>query len=361
MTLRSLIFPMMFATCSLFACSSDDPSSSDTTDAGDEQNPGSDAHTTQNEWSCDDSESTDLTGTWALLARYSIALHGQSGGMANLCPMEQVDSASLLAVVDIAKSGDGYTMSAVSCHLALPSVKAMAGKCEPDTGNYLTVNIDIPAPMYQSFATLDPVHANGTLSPSSALSFDPFRFTWGTRANTLPSWQPSQCGDNSDKGHTSECETTCVTGCDDLVDDDNDGFPGVTVHLCGRTEQDRQLSLPCNAVEPNVPGITFQGSIPMALYSQLTLQGNARSSCEASGTFSSDTQYKVLGSDVWISGTSLAVSQVVLSLLLFEGQAADSRWRLVRVDGTHGSPNWNLPQDAPGRCAKIRANENELK
>lgn len=312
---------------------------------------------------CDTSEDLDLTGTWAALARYSLRLESQVGGVVTMCPQDQSAPARLIVILDIHPEGGDLRVSATPCVLELPTVTAMVGECRPDQGNLLTVEIPIPALLTEQLGAIPPVVATGTLQ-SPDLAVDLLRFTWGTRQDALPSWESERdgCGfADFGAGRTQTCETACVERCEDVVDDDGDGYPGVTVHVCGRTEDDIASSVPCNAEEPTSPGATLQGQIAMAFRTELTLQGAAKSSCEASGTFGSSTTYAVVGADAYLTNTQVSVASALQSLPLFEGVTDASVWRMVRVDGAHGGPDWDLPgDDAVARCAVVRSRRNEL-
>jgi hypothetical protein len=358
MTSRCLACTLALTGLSLLACSED----ADTTEKPTGSQGGSGGGLPG--VACEPTDSTHLEGTWAVLARYSLLLESRQGGVVTMCPVDQVAPASLLFLLDVQPSETGeFDVSAVPCQLDLPSVTAMIGECRPGQGNLLSVVIPIPEPLTRNFAAIPPVQATAILAPSDSLSFDSLRFTWGTRHDSLPGWQANSpgCGmGDFEIGHSSVCEASCVDSCDLVDDDDDDDFPGVTVHVCGTTEDDVSAKVPCNAEEPTNPGVTLQGMIRMALRTQLTLQGDAKSSCEASGTFASDTTYSVVGADAYLTSTRISVASAIQSLPLFEGQTAQSRWRMVRIDGQFGAPDWQLPQDALARCSIARSRRNEL-
>ena len=136
---------------------------------------------------CDSTSPPDLQGTWAALARYSLFLQSQQGGVVTMCPEGQTAPAYLLMLLEVQPDGASYAVSAIPCQLDLPSVTAMVGECRPDQGNLLTVDIPIPDALGESFGRIPPVPAAISGSPDEALSFDRMRFTWGTRKDTLPS------------------------------------------------------------------------------------------------------------------------------------------------------------------------------
>jgi len=313
---------------------------------------------------CESTTSPQLEGTWAVLARYSLQLQSRQGGVVSMCPVDQVAPATLLFILDIQSSAQAaLDVSAVPCQLELPNVSAMVGECRPEQSNGLNVTIPIPEPLTRGFATVPPTQIQGSISPSDALSFESLGFTWGTRSPSLPEWNASASGcgmSDLDIGRSETCEPSCVDACDALVDDDQDGFPGVTVHVCGTTEDDVRTQVPCHAEQPTIPGVTLQGMIRMALRTQLVLQGQALSSCEALGTFASQTEYAVVGADTYLTNVRVSVASARQSLPLFKGKTEDSRWRMIRVDGRHGAADWNLPQDAASRCSIVRSRRNEL-
>jgi hypothetical protein len=313
---------------------------------------------------CDSADPTQLEGTWALLARYNLKLDSQTGGVVTMCPENQSAPAFLMLIMDIqrAQSQDQWSVSAIPCDLELPSVSAMVGECRPEQGNLLGVEIPIPTKLIQSLSLIPPVDVNG-LSTQKKLSFDTMEFTWGSREGNMPAWdtERSGCGMTSlEPGRSNQCEVACVDGCENLHDDEKDDYPGVTVHLCGTTQDDVAAKVTCQAEEPATPGVTLQGLIRMAFRTDLTLSGDAKSACEASGSFHSNTVYSVVGADAYLANSRISVASVIRSLPLFEGIEEESRWRMIRVDGRHGAADWQLPADSVGRCAVARSHRNDF-
>lgn len=353
-TLATLV-AAMFAV----GCSSSDPEPTEGTTGGNAGAGGS----TQSV-PCEPTDGVDLEGTWAMLARYSLKLDSQTGGVVTMCPENQFAPAFLLTLVDIRASDapNTFTATTIPCDLELPSVSAMVGECRPDQGNLLGVEIPIPDTLVQSLGGIPPVIVDGSRN-DQALAFAPMRFTWGSRADLLPTWQSEQSGcgmTDTDAGRAALCETACVNDCEQVLDDDGDGYPGVTVHVCGTTQDDVDSKVPCNAEDPTTPGVTLQGLIRMVFRTELELDGATKSSCEASGTFASETTYSVVGADAYLTSTRVSVASALQSLPLFEGVKPDSIWRMVRVDGRYGAPDWQLPSDAAARCAQARSRRNEL-
>jgi hypothetical protein len=319
---------------------------------------------------CADDGRVDLAGTWAGIARFSLRLRSQSGGVVTVCPEGQPASAELLwfARVD-AQGSSTLSLTAWPCSLSLPTVSAVVGECRAEAGNVLSTNILFPRPLVDAFPDIPVGTVNGTLQGTAwdaPLSVDRFGFTWGARDEgaTLPRWTPDTAGCGVDApavGRTSQCETGCVTDCSALNDDDADGYPGVTLHVCGTLPDDVASNVPCRAESPNEPGVTLQGLLYMVLHTELALTGKARSSCEVAGTFASDTVYSVVGADAWLAGTRVSVASAISSLPLFDAVESESVFRMVRADGAYGTTAWGLAlDDLSAACELVRARRNEL-
>lgn len=338
-----------------------DSSNSNDTDAGDS---GAKEDTNSDTGGGGNDDNVELSGTWALRAQYEIALLGKEGGAAGMCPKDQTDKAVLLLALDFQPGTEPgkATVSAIACDLTLPSVKAMAGNCIDSPQNTLDIQLKTPESLTKAFA-LSPAVTGGVVMNDNALTFDQLGFQWGSTASTLPTWngEKAECGDSKNvRGTTKECDTECVSDCTQVKDDDGDGYPAVSVHLCGTTETDRTSQVPCNAENPSDPGVTMQGAVRMVLRTAVTMKGEAASSNAVSGTFSSDTNYSLVGSTTYLSGTLITPTSVHKSLPEFQGVEQNSKWRMIRVDGLHGSANWQLPDDPQQRCEIIRSKVNEF-
>ncbi len=319
---------------------------------------------------CADDGRVDLAGTWAGVARFSLRLHSQTGGVVTVCPEGQPTSAELLWFARVDALGSGtLSLTAWPCSLSLPTVSAVVGECVVDAENVLSTRILFPRPLVDAFPDIPVGTVKGTIEGTTSdapVSVERFGFTWGSRGDgsALPRWAPDSAGcgvDALDVGRTSQCEADCVTDCSALSDDDADGYPGVTLHVCGTLPDDVASNVPCRAESPTEPGVTLQGLLYMVLHTELALVGKARSSCEVVGTFASDTVYSVAGADTWLAGTKVSVASAIRSLPLFDAVESESVFRMVRADGAYGTTAWGLAQDdVSAACELVRARRNEL-
>lgn len=320
---------------------------------------------------CDEPEQQDLSGTWAVLARYQLRLHTQPGALVSMCPAEQVAEAvmPLLVVFEHEPGAASASARVVPCGLSLPSITAVVGDCDPSASNLLTINITFPDALLERLplvASDTPVAAE--LGQNGALHVARAGFTWGARAGAddLPGWVADRAGctaADTQVGRGQPCESACVETCDELIDDDVDGYPGATLHLCGSSRDDVQAGVQCHADDPSIAGMTVQGRLPAVFHTELEFVSTASSSCEIKGTFESRTNYALVGADAYVAGTPIAVASAIQSLPTFEADASASRFRMVRVDGRFESPDWQL--DASGAnvqqaCEAVRQRISEL-
>ncbi|HRI72043.1 MAG TPA: hypothetical protein PK156_47750, partial [Polyangium sp.] len=162
-------------------------------------------------------------------------------------------------------------------------------------------------------------------------------------------------------GRTNQCEMACVNDCASLRDDDADTYPAVTVNVCGTTPDDVKSGVPCNAETPNVPGSTLQGRAFIDMEVNPLLTGSAKNSCELDGTVDSQVLYRLVGADIYLAGAPIGVTSAIKSLPAFEVDPQQSRFRMVRIDGKYGAPNWNVDvANAAKSCATLLARKNEL-
>ena len=100
----------------------------------------------------------------------------------------------------------------------------------------------------------------------------------------------------------------------------------------------------------------------MVLHTELQLDGTALSSCEASGQFASLTTYSVIGADAYLASTSISVASALQSLPVFDALAKESVFRMIRVDGKHGAPDWGIVAASPSQaCATVLHKQNDLR
>lgn len=319
---------------------------------------------------CESGTELDLTGTWAAFFQFSIGLKKQEGGAITMCPDPQVSHSTMLMLIDLQQDGTTVTAKPVSCALTLPEVSGMVGDCEPGSDTMVTVSILSPQQMTGSMPEIAMPQAAGTLgalAPGASITMaDRFLFRTGSTKDgaAMPQWLKDNqgCGASAiSVGRNGECLTDCVDDCSSTVDADHDSKVGVTFDVCGMTKDDVASKVKCSPEDPSSAGTTIQGRVFLAFQTDPLVTGKAVSSCEMKGTFDATTIYHVLGGDLYMSNTQISVASALLSLPIYEISPADSRFRMIRVDGKHGAPDWkvDLAQTATA-CATAIEHQNEL-
>jgi len=320
--------------------------------------------------SCEGQPDTlDLAGTWAALGALTVSVKGQPGGLVTICPADQEGQANLTLLVTIGQDSANPTklvdVRATLCTVELPAVTAVVGACEPGTEAAVTTQISATEALLAALPSLTASTVGGTLGGTeigSDITFEKFVVTAGSSetGENLPTWDPKAPGcDAFDLGHSNVCEAKCVANCAGLEDSDGDGYPGVTLDVCGRTQDDE--GQPCNAADPTTPGVTIQGRAFAALEVDPQFTGTATSSCELRGTVDSSVSYSVVGADVALAGSQISVASALDALPSLVVKPADSKLTMVRVDGKYATTDLKLdPTDPLAACKIIIAKRNEL-
>lgn len=313
----------------------------------------------------------DLAGTWAAYGEIAVKMEGIAGGAITICPADQSNVATLLLMLaveqDAADPTQLPTVKATLCSLELPVVTALVGNCDPASQSLVSAQIIAPPSLLAALPHVATQPATGTLSAKDAgasIALSPIDVRVGTTASgaALPAWDTGNnaCG-ASNVGRTSACEATCVSDCASLRDDDADGFPGVTVSVCGYTPDDAKKGVQCHADAPDDPGATLQGRAFIDIEVNPTFTGTVKSSCEMKGAVDTEVLYQLTGADIWLTGAPIGVSSAILSLPHFVVDPAASRFRMVRIDGRYGAPDWMAnPTQPVAACAALLAHQNEL-
>ncbi|HLM71387.1 MAG TPA: hypothetical protein VK459_01800 [Polyangiaceae bacterium] len=311
-----------------------------------------------------------VDGAWAAYGRLSIKLVGAPGGAITICPTDQVSEGTLLLLVTFEQDPADKTKitkaTATLCSLELPVVTALVGMCDPTSASLVSTQIEAPDPFIKALPKLTAVPTAGSLgglTGGSTVDLERFVVTAGSSKTgaELPGWNAADpaCG-AADIGHT-DCDPMCVADCAGLVDDDGDTYPGVTLHVCGKTADDVKKGVECNAEQPNEPGATLQGKAFLDLEVDPMFTGQAASSCEITGTIDTGVNYNIVGADVYLTGGAISVTSAIKSLPMFEVDAAASKFRMVRIDGQFGAPDWQVsPADPAGACSILIQRANEL-
>jgi hypothetical protein len=322
-----------------------------------------------------DSAPADLSleGTWAVKGRLAVKLQGAPGGAITICPADQPGEASMLMMVTIKQDPvDATKLTAVTatlCSIELPTVSALVGSCDPTSMSLVYATMSAPQKLIDALPKVVTAAVGGKLdgaASGSAIALERFTVTVGSTkgGDQLPKWdtQGAACTKTT-LGHTNACEMACVDDCGSLRDDDGDTFPGVTINVCGLTASDQKNGVPCHVDHPNDPGSTLQGKAFLDIQVDPQFSGTAKSSCELTGSVDAATEirYQIVGTDIWLAGSALGVDQTIGSLPSFQVDSAASKFRMVRVDGKYGAPDWKIdPLQQSAACAAVDQRVNEL-
>ncbi len=321
---------------------------------------------------CQEPAQLDLDGIFAVYARLSLTFLSRPGGAVTVCPVDQTSDGTFLALAQIRHKPGSTALDSIRmavCSLTLPEISAGVGGCDPDT-NVVWAGLRFPQVLVDALPLTPMGEATGLLSkPQIGAGIDLSRMTFliGTRekGDAMPGWQSEVdgCGMNDiAPGRSSVCDQKCVTGCDLLADDDHDQWPGVTVHVCGLTEDDKQQNVACNAENPSEPGVTIQGRSVLDLQVDPLFSPEVRSSCELTGRLDTEIHYNVCGADLYLMNTPISVTSAIASLPVYKVNSQLSTFRAVRIDGRHGAPSWD-PDFGKllDTCRRVIERQNEIK
>jgi hypothetical protein len=293
------------------------------------------------------------------------------GGAITICPADQIGAATLLLLVTATQNATDPTkldqVSATLCSLALPTVTALVGTCNPSSQALVSTQIVAPAGLIAALPKVAKATSTGTVggtAPGSSVTMAPLQVVVGSTksAPSMPSWNTMTNGCTaSGIGNTNACDTMCVADCASLRDDDTDGYPGVTVQVCGETPNDKKQNLTCYASMPSKAGVTLQGEAFIDIEVNPTFTGTAVSSCELTGTVDSQVLYNVVGADVYLAGAPISVASAIESLPTFQVDPTLSKFKMVRIDGQYGAPDWKVDPASPSAaCATLNMMVNQL-
>jgi hypothetical protein len=312
-----------------------------------------------------------LSGTWAARGQLSVKLQGVPGGPITICPADQVGAAKLLLLITVKQNAADPTkldqMQATLCSIELPTVTALVGTCDPTSTGLVTTQIIAPQPFLDALPKVATAMATGMLggkAPGATITVDPLDVVVGSTKTgaSLPSWNTTSSACNATSlGSSKTCDQTCVSDCTSLRDDDADGYPGVTIQVCGETSSDTKKGLKCNAAAPSTPGVSLQGQAFIDIEVNPTFTGTVKSSCQVDGTVDSKVLYRVVGADVYLGPGQISVSSAIESLPTFEVDPAASKFTMKRIDGQYGAPDWSVDAtQASAACKVVNMRVNEL-
>lgn len=321
----SRLAPLLLLAVLPAACGGDDGARPDVADA----------HDTGGDGGCPATgETLDLVGTWAGRAWVDTYMVTAGGGIVHLCP----DPAYGVAVITMRIVVREQTGTAVRhgfnvCRLDVPPAEAAVDpSCETSVRMQLGVG-PVLTRMWPGIDYPGSVALGGTTACSSYRA-DPLVAVFGTdgtigATETLPAWRDGCSLDPA----------RCVEGWEHVVDSDGDGHPGVTL-----------------TVDSDPEGL-IEGEAYTAFRTVDLLHGTAWTSSLILGQVDPTMDYRLLDSDVRLSGTPMPTPLVTVNIPIFEIPVTGSTFALVRVDGRHGATDLDADDSGEVTCDEILAAE----
>ena len=317
---------------------------------------------------CQKDGDLDLNGVWLLKVSLDVVLKSDADALIQVCPAGQEGASELLLVMQITQSGAQLgAVSGTVCSFSLPQVKAQAGKCQDNQTGAVTAEVTPSPALAAALPTFTTPPVMGTLGGTangSTFLPDGFDFVLGSKAGgaQMARWVTSSSCDDPTMplGTTMTCEAMCVSDCADAVDQDMDGYPGVSVDVCGYDMGEAQ-GASCHAEDPATAGVLLQGHAALNFQVNPKLSGTADNSCQISGSVVAQIVYDVLGADVRLGGAPLPVRAVIKAIPAFDVVPEKSKFRALRVDGKYGAPDLHLAVgDGQAACQAAQANQNSI-
>ncbi|MCC6648658.1 MAG: hypothetical protein IT374_24230 [Polyangiaceae bacterium] len=320
---------------------------------------------------CVEDGALDVGGLFAVKVRLEVTMKSDPAAVVSVCPADQRGAADLVGIVRVSQSGTTVdALDTIVCDVTLPPVTAIAGSCSAGQKGTVATQVSLSKALIAQVPKVRPKTVKATLGGTApGATFEPERlvFILGSKAASadgMAKWKDTSSSSPCNSltkplGTSMDCEVMCVSDCGDVVDADQDGYPGASFDVCGRG--DEPPGALCNTDDPSEPGVTLQGKAFVDFVIDPQLSGVAKSSCEIAGGADASIRYNVLGANVRLSGSLLPVGSVITSIPAFEVVKETSKYRAVRVDGKHAAPDWKLDfSDPASACDALRKNASSV-
>lgn len=297
----------------------------------------------------------DLQGLWAVKMTVPVSVSSAADGAFATCPASQQGEATVLYVMNVTSLATNHSARFSVCSVDFPEVTGSTTACGADEIDVKLLPHDDR--IYDDETEPMTIAIEGD-APGTAFTLPSFRFDYGVEP-PLREWDTTDIAcDDPAIGHGGACEETCVVGgCEDL-DYWNDDFPGFTWGLCGIGAG--QAYSDCELDDPaSVDAATMQGSIFTTMSISSTLGGTFDTSCEGTGTGTTDVLLSLIGANVYVAGEQATVSATAKALPSFAFDADAVAVRFVRIDGRHGSLDY-AQNDIRDTCELVVENASTL-
>lgn len=281
----------------------------------------------------DPDETLDLLGWWGSRAWVHVEMVTSPEGIVRMCPDPHPGIALLTLVIDLhTQEGDRIDYDFVVCEIGMPTVTASLAPCEEE--EFLSVNLEL-GPALMAYIPSQEFHGHAELggtSPCSAYVSDSLDITYGYDPSGVGPDDPLPGWDMECAGSTPEA---CVNAWDLVIDEDGDGSPGVSLQVT------------------TDPVDTLRGQAYTTWRTNPHMHGLAWSSTLIQGDLSPTMEYDVVGSGADLQGIPMDEPTVKRNIPRFHIPEAGSTYKMVRVDGAHGSADLDADGDTIVSCDEL--------
>lgn len=278
-------------------------------------------------------EEIDLIGTWGARAWIRVEMVTSPEGVVRVCPDPFPGMTVLTLMIRLSeKTGSRIDYDFRVCEMVFPQVTAALAPCDLDEHVYVQIGLGPELTAYipgQSFEGWAEVGGTGRCSTYVSDSLD---ITYGFLPSMVASSDPLPGWDLACTGDTPEA---CVSSWGAVIDEDADGFPGVSLRVS--TE----------------PVATITGLAYTTWRTNPHMHGIAWSSSLIEGDLSPTMEYEVVGSGANLQGIEMDEPTVKRNIPSFLLPPDGSTFRMVRVDGLHGSEDLDADGDGDVDCSEL--------
>ncbi len=281
----------------------------------------------------DPDESLDLLGWWGSRAWVHVEMVTSPEGIVRMCPDPHPGVALLTLVINLhTQDGDRIDYDFVVCEIGMPTVTASLAPCAEE--EFLSVNLEL-GPHLMAYIPSQEFHGHaeiGGTAPCSSYVSDTLDITYGYDPSGVASEQPLPGWGMECAGSTPE---VCVNDWEHVIDEDGDGHPGVSLQVT------------------TDPVDTIRGQAYTTWRTNPHMHGQAWSSTLIQGSLSPTMEYDVVGSGADLQGIPMDEPTVKRNVPRFLIPTSGSTYKMVRVDGEHGSADLDADGDSVVSCDEL--------
>ena len=277
----------------------------------------------------------DLDGSWVIRLTFPADIEGGPAGAFQACPAQQTGDVTMLIGMRVVSLASNHSATFAICDIDLPEFTASIEPCVAGSPELEAVDIRHYGEEQIHERSTDPLTMElASEELGATFTLPSFTLEYGA-GQPLPSWNITlPACDDVTLGHGG-CEPDCVTGCEE-IDTENDDRNGFSWAVCGVVEG--EVLGDCEPDEPTlVEGVTIQGLLYTAMEIATALEGSFATSCEGTGTITTDFAMSVIGGDVYVADAQQTVTDIANAVPVISFGGSGGTVELIRVDGKYGT------------------------